>query len=110
MRANNQVVTVREGEAVELACSADRDLKQCTFKTAGGDFRAVRLYQIYKDLTEHPGVKFNRHFRDVPKPVINHVWSFDNSLLRKLSLHLSLNLALNHECLMNCTLELILKL
>ena len=39
MRAINQVVTVREGEAVELACSADQDLKQCTFKNAKGEFR-----------------------------------------------------------------------
>ena len=39
MRANYQAVTVREGEAVELACSADRELKQCSFTTAQGMYR-----------------------------------------------------------------------
>ena len=51
MRAINQVVTVREGEAVELACSADQDLKQCTFKNAKGEFRQGQAKGRFSYLT-----------------------------------------------------------
>ena len=44
MRANYRAVTVREGEAVELVCSADQELRQCSFTTAQGMYRTVHLY------------------------------------------------------------------
>ena len=46
MRANYRAVTVREGEALELACSADQEMKQCSFTTAQGTYRAVHLYSL----------------------------------------------------------------
>ena len=46
MRANYRAVTVREGEALELACSADQEMKQCSFTTAQGTYRAVHLCSL----------------------------------------------------------------
>ena len=37
---------------------------------------------VERGVLDCAGVQFNTHFRDVPKPVLNHVWSFESCLIQ----------------------------
>ena len=57
LRKNYQdEVIVREGESVELVCSADKEVGQCTWETADGQFRPF-----------YPGAKYPRLSRTDPE-------------------------------------------
>ena len=68
LRKNYQdEVIVREGESVELVCSADKEVGQCTWETADGRYRPF-----------YPGAKYPRLSKVSSVSTLfftSHVWS-----------------------------------
>ena len=54
---------------------------QCTANGAIGGHGRRALPPAVEALKLQPGVQFNRHFGDFPKPVPNPVWSFETCKL-----------------------------
>ena len=86
-RARCNFKPIPTDEGICLAFNAEAISRNFADKEyADGFYTATNLSEAsYPVINFKPGMQFNRHFRDVTKPVHKHVWSFETYLILQYS-------------------------